>query len=157
MGAYDSMKRQLLPTGLYTLDGTTAVDSELQAYAAGLDAVCSEFQELQGESFLPTASGYGLELKERAFALLAAGDTSARRAALTTLGSVGRQSGTKEKIEQAFSALGLDVTLLEDPANLKITARFNSMPACGETEAQKKLEIFSPAHLTVEPDFSAAL
>ena len=35
MSTYDSMKKSMQTTGLYTLDGKTSVDFELQAYAAG--------------------------------------------------------------------------------------------------------------------------
>ena len=142
------------PTGLYTLGGATAVDFELSAYAEALDSVSGELRELQAESFVSTASGYGLELGEQAFALPAAGGTEARRAAVLTLGSVKPGDFTKARLEATFAALGLAVGLEEDPAGRKIVAKFQAAPSCGEAEAQKKLEIFSPAHLTVESDFT---
>ena len=154
MDALESMKRNLRPTGLYTLDGTTAVDFELAAYAEALDAVSAEIRELQAESFVATASGYGLELRERAFALPAAGGTEERRAALLALGSVKPFDFTKARLEAALAALGLAAELEEDPAGLRIAAKFQSMPSCGEAAAQKKLETFLPAHLTVESDFT---
>lgn len=154
MDALESMKRNLRATGLYTLDGTTAVDFELAAYAEALDSVSGTLRELQAESFAATASGYGLELREQAFALPAAGETADRRAALLALGAVGRNSFTKQALETALSALGLSAELQEDVAGQKIVAKFQSVPECGEAEAQKKLEIFCPAHLPVESDFT---
>lgn len=148
------MKNQLAPTGLYRLDGTTAVEIELAAYAAGLDPLREELLELQAESFAATARDYGLRLKERSFALVPAGDTAARREALLKISAVRSGACTKNGLESALSAFGLSVNLEEDPANLKIVAHFVSAPACGEVEAQKKLEIFCPAHLTVESDFA---
>lgn len=149
-----SMKSQLAPTGLYRLDGKTLVDFELAAYAEGLTAVRGELQTLQTESFAATASDFGLREKELAFALPPAGDTAARRKALLTLCAVRPGTCTKAGLESVFSALGLSVDLEEDPKNLKVIAHFSSVPACGKTEAQKKLEIFCPAHLTVESDYS---
>ena len=154
MDACESMRRQLRPTGLYTLDGTTTVDRELAAYAEGLDAVAAQLRELQAESFVATASGYGLSYREQASALPASGTAEERRAALLGLGAAGRGSCTKEGIEAALSALGLSVGLEEDAADLRVVAHFLTMPACGEAEAQKKLEIFLPAHLSAESDFS---
>lgn len=154
MDALESMKRQLRPTGLYRLDGTTAVEFELAAYAEALDAVRGELLELQAESFVATASGYGLSLRERAFGLAAAAETQRRRAALLGIGAVRPGSDTKAALEETLAALGLDAELLEDTAGRKIVAKFRTMPACGEAAAQKKLEIFFPAHLSAESDFT---
>lgn len=149
-----SMKDQLSQTGLYRLDGTTEVDFELAAYAEGLSAVCGELQTLQAESFLPTASGYGLEERERACGLPPAGDAAARREALRKLEAVRPGTCTREGLESVFSAFGLSVSLTEDAANLRIIAHFQAAPSCGKTRAQKILEIFCPAHLAVESDYS---
>lgn len=154
MDTLESMKNQLAPTGLYRLNGTTLVDFELAAYAEGLNPVCGELLTLQLESYAATAAGYGLREKERAFALPPSGDAQARREALLKLCAVLPGTCTKAGLESALSAFGLSVTLEEDPANAKIIAHFLSAPACGKTEAQKKLEIFFPAHLTVESDFT---
>lgn len=154
MDTLESMKSQLAPTGLYRLDGTTTVDFELAAYAEGLNPLCEELLTLQAESYAATASDYGLREKERAFALPPSGDAAARRGALLKLFAVLPGTCTKEGLEAALSAFGLSVRLEEDPADSKIIAHFLSPPACGEAEAQKKLEIFCPAHLTAESDFT---
>lgn len=154
MDTLESMKNQLAPTGLYLLDGTTTVDFELAAYAEGLNPVCEELLTLQSESYAATASDYGLQEKERAYALPPSGDAAARREALLKLCAVCPGACTKEGLESALSAFGLSANLEEDPADSKIIAHFLSAPACGETEAQKKLEIFCPAHLTTESDFT---
>ena len=154
LNTLDSMKNQLAPTGLYRLDGTTTVDYELASYAEGLNAVCEELVKLQAESYAATACDYGLREKERAFALPIFGDVTSRRQALLKLCAVCVGACTKAGLESAFSAFGLEVQLEEDFAHSKIIAHFLSMPACGKEEAQKKLEIFCPAHLMVESDFT---
>ncbi|HEX3017885.1 MAG TPA: hypothetical protein VHP31_08550 [Caproicibacter sp.] len=155
MGTYDSMKSRLLPTDLYSLSGKTVVDDELQAYAAGLDPVCDELNTLQKESFLATAEDYGL-----AYYMGACGITSIEptvekeRVVLYALCSVTPNSNTKADLENFFSSLGLSVQILEDVPNKKITVKFLKEPACGRDEAQKKVEKFMPAHLTIVSDYS---
>lgn len=154
MDTYGSMRARLLETGLYRLDGGTLADCELKAYAAGLDPVRGALTELQRESFAETAEGYGLENRERAFRLSSSGETDARRAAVLAMGTVTPDSFTKAGLEAALAALGLDVSLEERAEGRKLIAHFLKMPDCGEAEAVKKLEIFLPAHLACEPDFS---
>ena len=58
MERYDSLanlKDCLAQTGIYTLDGTTLVDVELSAYAAGLELALDAYEELLGELFVETA------------------------------------------------------------------------------------------------------
>lgn len=152
--AYDSMKARLLETGLYRLDGSTLADCELRAYAAGLEPVCGALRELQRESFVETAEGYGLENREKIFGLASSEDTEARRKAVLAMGAVLADGFTEKGIEEALSGLGLNVSVEESPGERKLIVRFLTMPECGETEALKKLEIFMPVHLPYEPDFS---
>lgn len=156
MGAYESMKKQLKKTGLYTLDGKTAVDFELKAYARGLDAVYDALSLLQNESFVNTASGYGLENREAAFHLDSSGTLEERRAAVLKLGSVTENSFTKDSLVTALSAWGLSVSIAEDTAAQKITVKFLKKPSCGQEKAVKILALLAPAHLTVKTDFSSA-
>lgn len=152
--AYALMRARLLETGLYRLDGSTLADCELRAYAAGLDPAYEAFGELQRESFVGTAKGYGLENREKTLGLSPAGETEARRKAVMTMGSVLQGGFTKKGIESALAGLGLNVSVEERAGERKLTVRFLSMPEFGKTEALKKLEIFMPAHLPYEPDFS---
>lgn len=154
MDAYDSMKARLLETGLYRLDGSTLADCELQSYAAGLDPVYGALRELQKESFVETAEGYGLENREKIFGLASPGGTEARRKAVLAMGAVLPDGFTKKGMEESLAGLGLNVSIEELSGERKLAVRFLSMPECGETEALKKLEIFMPAHLPYEPDFS---
>ncbi len=60
-----SMLEKLRGIGLYACDGQSLVEAELAAYAQGLELVSEALWELEQESFVATASGYGLELRER--------------------------------------------------------------------------------------------
>lgn len=154
MGAYDTMKRALAASGLYALGGNTAVDFELQAYAAGLDPAYDEVKTLQNESFLPTAAGSGLEFAEQLLGLSDSGTEAERRAAVCALLAVTPNSLTKTALEAQFAAFGVNVRIEENSAAQKIVVHFLKEPPCGRDRAQTLLEIICPVHLTVESDFS---
>lgn len=154
MGAYERMKKALAATGLYKLDGTTAVDRELQAYAEGLDRARQALEELQAESFVATSAGYGLSLREEAFRAAApAAGTEQRRAALLGLGAAGPGAFAKQALEKTLAAAGLSVEIVENPPAGPLTVRFLEEPACGRERAQKILEKFMPAHLSYSADY----
>ncbi len=154
MGAYDSMKARLLPTGLYALDGSTAVDFELRAMAEGLDLAYGAVKELQRESFVATSEGYGLALREAVSGLGGGGDAADRRVKLLALGAAAPGAFTKTALASLLSGLGLDAELAENTAGGTVTVYFLREPACGRDSAQKILEKFMPAHLTAVPDYS---
>lgn len=155
MGTYDSMKSRLLPTGLYSLTGSTAVDYELQAYAAGLDPLCDDFKTLQKESFVATAEDYGLIRREKSGGItFPASENEKRRAALYALGAVTQNSDTKTELENLLATLGIPVQITEDAPNKTLTVHFLKEPYGGRAAAQKTLEKFMPAHLTIVSDFS---
>ena len=154
MGAYDSMKNRLKPTGLYTLDGSTAVDFELQAMAEGLDAAYCAVEELRKESFIATAESWGLAGREEISGLDGTGSMRERRTKLLALGAAATQGFTKTALTALLCGIGLDAELSEDAVGGKVTAYFLAEPACGRESAQKILEKFMPAHLTAVSDFT---
>lgn len=154
MGAYDSMKNRLRPTELYALDGSTAVDFELQAMGEGLDAAYGAVEELQKESFVATAESWGLGNREEISGLDGSESIQERRAKLLALGAAMPQAFTKTALTALLRGLGLDAELSEDAAGGKVTACFLAEPACGHGSAQKILEKFMPAHLTAVSDFT---
>lgn len=156
MGAYETMKSFIKTTGLYTLSGSTLIDFELQAYAAGLDALTDEFSELQRESFVNTSSGYGLENRENTFGLSHTGELADRREKILKLGAVTNNSCTKEGLKSLLETMGLSVDISEDTANGSITVKFTAFPSCGIGKAVAIVNKFAPAHLTVKTDFSGA-
>ncbi len=154
MGSLESMKKALSATGLYALTGDTAVDRELAAYAAGLDGARALLAELKTESFLSTAAGYGLSLRERAFGVaFPAAEAASRRAALLGLSAVKPGRFSKADLEKALAAAGLAVEIAEGAPGGALTVRFSKEPACGREEAQKILEKFMPAHLPFTSDY----
>ena len=65
MTSYESMRSKLLPLGLYRLAQGDVTDSELKAYAEGLDILFDALDEMERESFIPTAQSYGLSEREK--------------------------------------------------------------------------------------------
>ena len=59
------MAQVLEATGLYDLSGSTQVEGELAAYAAGFALVEDALEDLLGELFVSTAQGPGLDRWEK--------------------------------------------------------------------------------------------
>jgi hypothetical protein len=155
MDVYQNLKKQLQPTELYALSGDTLVDFELQSYAEGLGPAYDSLGELQAERFVATASDYGLEAMEQVYGLSSSVDLAQRRNSIFTLGAVTPNSVTGTDLEKTLSAFGLTVQIEENISVKKITVHFLKEPDCGRDRAKILLEIFCPAHLTAEPDYSS--
>ena len=57
MNPLDSMSGKLKFIGLYSLNGSTLIDAELEAYAVGLNLIADSLAELENEVFIQTAVG----------------------------------------------------------------------------------------------------
>ena len=155
MGVYDEMKSCLQKTGLYRLDGNTAVDFELQAYAAGLEPMCDTLKQLKAESFVATASNYGLWLKESASGIASStGETDSRRKVLYAAGSVMPGSCTKAGLENLLDAFGFDANVLEDTADKKVTVQVKKSPDGQNDKWEKIIGQLIPAQLSVVWEYS---
>lgn len=155
MNPLESMRRKMRATGLYALDGTTAVDRELLAYAAGFELACAEILKLQAEFFAATASDYGLALREARFGLASGeGTPEARRGKILALGAVTPADFTRGGVERALRAAGLDAEICERPGTGNLS--LNCPASADETERKNALRtanLFLPAHLGAELDF----
>ncbi|CAB1255382.1 conserved protein of unknown function [Ruminococcaceae bacterium BL-6] len=157
MRAMDSMAPKLKALGLYRLSGETLVDAELQACAAGLDLVYEALEELDRENFIATAVSEGLALRETMFgqnrSYLPAED---RRTMLLYRGAVTVNDCTRESIERAVRAAGLECRITEKTAEKKVY--LNCLRLLDETVGREELtaqaSLFLPAHLEWEFDFS---
>jgi hypothetical protein len=155
MGAYDSMKKCMLSTGLYRLDGSTLVDKELQAYAEVLDPLYEDIKTLQNESFVSTASDYGLRYHELALGVLWPEDeTEGRRRIIYALGSVGAHGCSKAAFEKLLADLGIEAELAEDVADRKLTISVKKEPINSPRDWEEIVERFVPAHIETVWDYS---
>lgn len=148
MSTYDSMKKGLQMTGLYTLDGKTGVDFELQAYAAGLDPVVEDLKTLRRESFLSTAESYGLTKAETIFGQTNfSGTADEARARLIAADSVTPDDCTLESIQALMNSLGFELTIKSDEKSGTVTYHITKTPSGDKAFLRQKLETFAPAHL----------
>lgn len=155
MGTYDIMKKCMLPTGLYRLDGKTAVDWELQAYAAALDPLRDDLPKLQGESFTATAADYGLRYAELALGILFPGNTlEERRNSILALGAVGTDGCGRDAFEKMLTGLGITADLSEDAAKQTLTIHVKQEPVAGPEAWEPVVNRFVPAHVQVIWDYT---
>lgn len=155
MKALDFLTAGMKEAGIYALTGTTAVDYELQSYAAGFDPVCDALERLQTESFAATAEDYGLLQRERLFGLTPRGSLADRREAVLSLGTVAPGDNTRQALEQSMRAAGLDCEICEFPETRTL---YLNCPADQDTaylrDASARIaKLFLPAHLNGELDF----
>lgn len=65
MKSFTSMKAKLQTTGLYAVKDNTNINTELRAYAIGLDSAFSNLELMLRELFIDTAESYGITEREK--------------------------------------------------------------------------------------------
>jgi hypothetical protein len=153
MTALTSMISRMKETGIYKLDSDTLVDYELRAYAAGLDMVINQFSELENESFIRTAKGYGLSNRENLLKFSPCENTEDRRNSVMGCCSITPNNFTKSDMENVFKIRGQNTEVFECPAENKIYVNCMEL---NEDEKKKIIDtakMFLPAHLDAELDF----
>ena len=144
------MAQVLEATGLYDLSGSTQVEGELAAYAAGFALVEDALEDLLGELFVSTAQGPGLERWEKLlWGDVLPGEAQTRRREL--LAGLGAHGGmhTKEDFESLLPAAGLEGTVTEtEDGGLAVAASL--LGNVTEDQARLALSRLLPAHLAWE-------
>lgn len=155
MSAAESLKKGLLPLGIYPLRETGAVWRELCAYAAALDTVNEMLDEILQESVVKTAESFGLEMLEL---ITGAPRTELslkqRREMLIARLSLTYGDFTLSGTQRALSALGLKAQIFEYPRQMAL----HIVCSGAYTAAQKKwiaaqAQALLPAHLDLIMDF----
>lgn len=155
MSAVESLKKGLLPLGVYPLRETDAVWRELCAYAAALDAVNEMLDELLRESVVETAEGFGLEMLELISGAPRKELTLAqRREMLIARLSLTFGDFTLPGTQRALSALGLSARIFEYPRQMAL----HIVCSGTYTKTQRKwiagqAQALLPAHLDLIMDF----
>ena len=156
MGSYDSMTQKLLPLRLYDLSAGSVLDSELKAYAAGLDPLFDALGEMVSEAWIPTAESYGLSERE-AFIDREKPDLTAaqRRALLLTAEQARGDSATAAGFRQYLHDCGLEnVNVSEYPTRQRLTISINDILSAEKKAAvREKIMRAIPAHLTVTVNY----
>ncbi len=152
------MQKRLRETGLYRLDGTTVVDAELKAYAAGFQVVMNDYETLAKELAVNTAESFGLAMREGMLGIpLSHLPLGQRRAQLLQNLSVCSNDYTVDAIEKALDGVGITARITERPDDKAITVTVTDAARTG-TESQSAVQalaaLYLPAHLHVFYDFS---
>ncbi len=161
MESYDVlavMRSRLAATGLYTADGTTLVDSELSAYAAGFQLVLDDYTELAREAMVQTAETYGITLREAVLGLALPHLTmETRRELLLARLAVGCNDCNVEAVERALQSVGVTAEITEQPEEGAITVTVtgaSQVQPRTQAALKERMALFLPAHLLVNYDFS---
>ncbi len=155
MNSIDTIKDKLIPLGIYDLSITTQVYKELLTYATEIDILLKLIEEQEKESFIGSASSYGLKVWENIFGENREYmDIEKRRELLEERLSIGGQNFTRSGEEDILKSLGLDFYLYEYPRQ-----NYMNIKCIGEyTNAQKNkfeydVDNLLPSHLEIFLDF----
>lgn len=158
MEVYQRLVSRLRPLRLYRLDGSTLVDAELFAYAAGLSLLEEELLTLEREAFVATARDYGLSLRERLFgSVKTALPLEDRREMLLYRGGVTAADCTRQGVERAMAASGIRCSIGENRKDglLYINCIAFLNPFADQQSVIRAAQESLPAHLSVLFDFRA--
>ncbi len=151
-----SLQSKLKPIGIYKLNGNTLVNAELSAYAQGLKILNDKLETLENESFIVTASDYGLSFRETLFGRVKSNRTvEERRDMLIYRGSINSNDFTRESIERALIAIGIKGAVSEnvDGNNVYINCLDILDSFSSESDIIQRAQEFLPAHLNEIFDF----
>lgn len=152
MNSFNSMKNKLESTGLYRVEDGSNIKAELTAYAAGLDELFSQLDEILDECYVPTASGYGITQRELFIGVPRDEYTlDKRREMLINREQTIGLACTVDAYKKILKSYGLsDFTLTEDFSNQEVTISINdSLTDEIKTWINKRAQEDFPTHLTV--------
>lgn len=157
MTSFKAMEKALQATGLYQLTQTTRLYAELKAYEAGLQIVADAFNEVEQESFIPTASSYGLTKREALYGLENNACTQEERKNMLLLrGAITTNSFQMEGIKKALLSCGVQAEITESVDTQSITIHVTSIKG-NQTQAKvtNAITAFLPAHLDATITFAS--
>ncbi len=153
MSSYASMKNKLLPLGLYGFAEGSVTDKELTAYAAALDPLFDEMDEMIKEGFISTAESNGLSEREKFIDREKPQLTIARRRELLiNQEKAVLWDGTAAGFNRFLSGCGLtDFRVDEFPTRQRVAIYINDDLNEGEKSLiGNKIAHAAPIHLNVQ-------
>lgn len=158
MDSYTSMVKKLTDTKLYSVRTGGRTYAELKAFAAGLDLLFNELDEMLKEYFIDTAQSYGLTERER-FTGAVRDDLSIekRRELLKTREQTNEKFCTPEAFNKILQGYGLGgFELIENPQKNALTVKiYDALDEQNKAWVNKMIENDFPAHLAVTVDFAS--
>ena len=156
MEQLERLYAHLAPLGLYALHSGGYVDSELAAYAVGLDRVRQAIETLKKQAFVQTASGEGLAMHERLVGLLVrnGSDLAARRELVLYRLAVAPFDFNRAGMIGSIRAAGMDADIEEDTENERLRILYKRLldDFLDMDSLRARLDTMLPAHLETEFD-----
>lgn len=152
MSSFYSMREKLLPLGIYTDEPGSELYCEQQAFAAGLDLLFEQLEEMEAELFISTAETYGLSEREKLFGRVREDLTlSQRRELLCKRELMNFEVLTLEAFGRVLESWGVsDYSFVESLTRARLTVRITD--ALDETQQrviEERANIEIPAHAEV--------
>lgn len=158
MDSYTSMVKKLTDTKLYSVRTGGITYAELKAFAAGLDLLFNELDEMLKEYFIDTAQSYGLTERER-FTGAVRDDLSIekRRELLKIREQTNEEFCTPEGFNKILEGYGLGgFELIENPRENALTVKiYDALDEQNKAWVNKMIENDFPAHLAVTVEFAS--
>lgn len=143
------------PIGIYNIKEGSNIYNELSVYGAELERLEEEFNDLLNESFVPTASDWGLSRTEQIFGAVRDDlDVNLRRSMILSRYSLGNRDFTPDSVEKILKTAGVNGKTEEYPAQFRLVVHIE-----GEHPSERRKWITSqllsllPAHLEISPVF----
>ena len=150
MTSYESMKSKLLPLGIYSFESGGVADSELKAYACGLDPVFDMLGEMEREGFTVTAESYGLSEREQ-FIQYSGAELATEERRQRLVNAERNETPTPEGFRQMLRCCGAgSFSVTESPANNRVTVTiFGTTSDSERALLRKRISLISPPELNV--------
>lgn len=156
MNSYESMKKALLPIGLYGLKNSDLISRELSVYSEVIDPLSSRVDELITECFVTTAQDFGLTDFEKLIGPERDDlELSKRRDMILSLINLNVNDNNMEGIKRFFRTLDVECEIEESPMTQNIYIRPKNIDIGLEERRyiRKRAEEFLPCHNTFTIDF----
>lgn len=157
MDSYTSMVKKLTDTKLYSVRTGGITYAELKAFAAGLDLLFNELDEMLKEYFIDMAQSYGLTERER-FTGAVRDDLSIekRRELLKIREQTNEEFCTPEGFNKILEGYGLgNFKITENPSQNALTVKISdSLSELNKVWVNKMIENDFPAHLEITVEFA---
>lgn len=149
MTSYERMYALLRSTGLYRLDGDSAVEIELRRYAHYLDELEERIARLPDAAFAETADEAGLAAWRRMLSLSESIGAEELREVVRHRLAISNRDFTIEGVKRCMSSGGFTVELTEDFANDTVTVEIRSDLGLFGSKAEKEafLQRCLPCHV----------
>lgn len=147
--AYSSISEKLNNIGLYRITSGSFIEAELKAYAAGLQLVCDELDELLCECFISTACARGLEFYGSNIPRGVHTDqTEQRRSRIICARSLEAKVLTRDAMERLLGVFGISGSITDSVGNITINPEQTLLSTEKETIRQQ-LQRLMPLGTTV--------